>query len=630
MTQQSHAEPRRLVLIALTLFIGGALAAGGPGYAQPSHGLEPVAGEPALAGRLTDLNGTAVEGAVVLILRASEPTWPPDLDLDQADPGVRTDADGQFVAYLPPGRYTVAALKDGYDVLVTEAYSGTSRFVRLKMRRTTLPFGGRGLPGERGSRWLLRPQQADVLRDRTAEPLPMIFAADPVDGSGRAGAVEHARGGATAADVFASLDGRVQQVIGTGLLPGLGASTGTEPIRDTAVEVRAPLSRTLAWNAQARSLRSDSRLEGSTEPLSERSDRLAFGVDRFGSDDLLLRGRVRAGYAVDGIGMGQVSDRVLEGQGELKLPDGETRLAVAMQAWSTRSGFSGDDMLLLNPPPGGDAAARVAGQGAALYTGTRVAFPTGLAVDYGLEYRADRFMNGARVVPRVAVARPLNDERTLSIEGEVLLDGSDPGGRLAVHGRPGVNLWVDAGVSVLPADALQRIGGDAQALESAPSSSPPVEPAGSRSCERRTLDLALSRDFGVLSGSLSGTVGRTGRREVPLVVEGPLPLVSFGDERFYETRVGVNTKRSETHMEIAYRRVAADGPTDGEPAAASDYRRVDLVVAQGLPAPRALYGAKLQALISWQGLDTDALRGAAGTVVAGTATRLTGGVGLTF
>jgi hypothetical protein len=629
MTKQSYSEPRRLVLTGLILIIGGALAAG-PGFAQPSHGLEPAAAdEPALAGRLTDLNGTAVEGAVVLVLRASEPTWPPDLDLDDADPGVRTDADGWFVAHLPPGRYTVAALKDGFDVLVTEAYSGGGRFVRLKMHRTTMPFGSRNPPGERGSPWLLRPQQADVLRDLSAGPLPVVFAENPPARDEDSDPQEHARR-TTAADLFGSMDGRILQVFGAGLLAGLGSSAGTDPTRDTAVELRAPLSQTLAWNAQARSLRSDSRPEGTIDPLSERSDRLAFGLDRSGSDDLLVRGRVRAGYAEDGIGMGEIDDRVVEGQGDLRLPDGETRLAVAVQAWSTRSDFSGDDMLMLGAPGGASASTRATGDGAALYAGTRVAFESGLAVDYGLEYRADTFTRGARVVPRIAVARPLNDERSLTIEGEVLLDGSDPGGRLAVHGRPGADLMIDAGVSVLPADALQQIGAGALAASGTPPTAPLVEPAGSRSCERRTLDLSLSRDFGVVSGSLSGSVGRTGRRAVPLVIEGPVPIVSLGDERFYETRLGVSTRRSETHMEIAYRRVAGDGDALGEPAAGSDYSRVDLLVAQGLPAPRGLYGAKLQALFAWQGLDYDALRGTAGAFVAGTAARLTGGVGLTF
>jgi hypothetical protein len=602
MTKKSQSGARRLILPGLILFIGGALA-GGSGFAQPGHG-------PAIAGRLTDLNGMAVEGALVLVLRASEPTWPPDPSFDDQEAGMRTDEDGQFFAPLPPGRYTVAAIKDGFDVLVTEAYSGSSRFVRLKIRRTTMPFG-RLLPAEKRAQWWLLPQTADVLHDRAADPLPVVF--DPPETAGQARST-------TAADVFGAMDGRILQVFGAGLLPGLGASGGVDATRDTTVEVRAPLSPTLAWNAQARSLRSDSRLEGAAGPLSERSDRLAFGIDRFGPDDRLVRGGVRAGYAQDGLGPGTVDDRVFEGQGDLRLPDGETRLAVAVQAWSTRSDFLGDDR-------------RTAGEGGAVYAGTRLAYATGLAVDYGLEYRADTFTGGARVVPRVAVARPVNDDRSLSVEGEILLDGSDPGGRLAVHGRPGGELMLDAGVSVLPSDALQQIGAVAQPSEGAPA--PPVEPAGSRSCERRTLDLTLSRDFGSVSGSLSGSVGRTGRRAVPLVVEGPLPLVSFGDERFYETRLGLSTKRSETHMEIAWRRVEADGPADGAPpqsgaAGGSDYRRVDLLVAQGLPAPRMLSGARLQALFSWQGLDYDALRGAAGAMAAGTASRLTGGVGLTF
>jgi hypothetical protein len=85
-------------------------------------------------------------------------------------------------------------------------------------------------------------------------------------------------------------------------------------------------------------------------------------------------------------------------------------------------------------------------------------------------------------------------------------------------------------------------------------------------------------------------------------------------------------------MQLGYRSVSAeDDPLPAPSGAARDYRRLDLVVSQGLPSPRALVGARLHALVAWQGLDyvaADAAPG--GAMLAGVASRLTGGVGLSF
>ena len=83
-------------------------------------------------------------------------------------------------------------------------------------------------------------------------------------------------------------------------------------------------------------------------------------------------------------------------------------------------------------------------------------------------------------------------------------------------------------------------------------------------------------------------------------------------------------------MQLGYRHVASDEA--GAPGAVSnpDYRRLDLVVAQTLPSPRALLGAELRALVAWQEVSYDAWLAGAGTPTSGIASRLTGGVGLSF
>ena len=82
-------------------------------------------------------------------------------------------------------------------------------------------------------------------------------------------------------------------------------------------------------------------------------------------------------------------------------------------------------------------------------------------------------------------------------------------------------------------------------------------------------------------------------------------------------------------MQFGYRRVAADD-AGSEGATGPAYRRLDLTVAQTLPSPRALLGAELRALLAWQEVSYDAWLAGSGVPASGLASRLTGGVGLTF
>lgn len=591
---------------------------------QPSPGGWEWVPDGTLVGRLTDFDGMAVAGATILVFPAEPPLAP----APPAPAGAlfRSDADGGFVALLPAGRYTVAAMKDGYDIALTEAHSLSSRVVRMKMKRS--PATARRPDTERGKDWLLRPQQADVLRQTAAEvPVQIVLVEAPAPS--QAGGESRNETPAPRTPFLGNADGEFMQLFGAGILPGLETTTGGDAVRDTTLSLRAPLSPTLAWSVAGRSLRNPSALSGD-DAVEGRSDRLALGLGLDGGEDARLRGRVRAGYAKDEAGEARLSDRVVEAAGDLRLADAGPRLAVALQLWDTR-GAAGGPFL-----PGASSNEMVSGEGslgegAAVYAGSRTRVGDA-AIDYGFEYRNDSMTRQPHVLPRLGLgyARPGGDP--LSVRADLLIDATSPGARCALEAAPRGALQIAAAVAVLPANALDAVAA-ADAADPAPlrPTSAMVTPAGARSADRREAFLLLARTFGGFSGSLSGTLGRTGPRAVPLVEDGPVPIVSYGNEHFSETRLGVSAARTSTRMELALRRVASEGgdPANGD-AAGSAYRRVDVLVAQALPAPRLLPGARLEAMLAWQGMDSNHFDAGTGRPLTGPVTRLTGGVGLSF
>ena len=579
--------------------------------AQPAAVIESALAGTPLFGRLTDLDGMAVAGATILVFRTPEPGLPADPTDPDGEPMLRSDADGGFVALLRPGRYTVAAMKDGYDIVLTEAHTLSSRVVRMKMKRS--PAVARRPDEERGTGWMFRAQQPDVLRDEAAAPPVSIVLLTPPARAGGDGPFDASRPG-PAAGFLGNADGEIAQLVGAGLIPGLEGSGG-DAVRDTTVTLRAPLSESIAWSVAGRTLRNEGPAQDDGT-IAARSDRLALGMSLDGGPDALLRGRARAGYAADAAGTDRISDRVIEAEGDVRLADSTTRLAVALQVWSTNS----------------EADTTTTGEGASVYAGSRSRVGERLDVDYGFEYRAGTPGSSARAVPRIGFGYARTEGEPLTLRADLLLDATLPGARMAITARPGGQVDLAASLTFLPANALDAV---APAAASDPAlsrmRSAAVEAAGARSADRRALDLSLAKTFGPLSGSLSGSIGRTGRRAVPLVEDAPLPMVSYGEERFYETRVGVGSARTATRMELGYRRVAADPEeSEGSAGAGVAYSRMDVLLAQGLPSPRLLSGARLSALLSWQGLDYEHLDAGAGVLLTGLASRLTGGVGLSF
>ena len=562
-----------------------------------------------LVGRLIDANGTSVAGATVMVFPATANRMAPDSVL------LKTDASGGFATLLPPGRYMVAAVKRGFDVSMTEVHSLSGRMLQMRLRPSP-PAGRRPAP-DLGADLMVPGERSDVLRDEDPILAPAIFVTRkdddgpldrPAAGAGAAATRDPSRA------LLGALDGELMQSLGAGELLGLESGAPIDAARATTLSLRAPLRPDVGWQVDGRSLRSRNDIPEDSERLAGRSDRMAFTLARAPQSGQGLRGRMSAGLGNESAGDLLSRDATVQGDGEIGYGARGASLAVALHAWGSRTGVG--EM--------SDAT------GLALYAGDRRALGARTRLDYGLEYRDDSVSGQGRMVPRLGVSHQAGFETPVTVSSEILLDPARPGGRLAIEGRPGNVLTVAASVSMMPANAA--VVPDALGPEAGPTRA--LDPAAMNTADMREVDLSLSGEFGPLSGSLTGSLGRTGARDVPLIEQGPLPLVSYGGERFYETRVGIAYRPWSTEMQLGFRCVSAeDDPLPEQTGAARDYRRLDLVVSQGLPSPRALVGARLHALVAWQGLDYVAapvVTAPGGAQLAGVASRLTGGVGLSF
>jgi hypothetical protein len=562
-------------------------------------GGEVRASESAITGKLIDAGGTAIPGATVLVFYSQ----------GQAAAAVHSATDGSFTAMLPPGRYVVAAVKRGYEISLTEVYAVPDRVVRLRLQESVAGMADRprDLEGA-GTDWLIRQQGADVLRDQGGA-FPVLAAYSP----DRAPA-----GRDLARDLLDVIDGDVVQIFGAGDLLGILDSAGSskEMERSTALALRAPLSTSLTWGLEGQSGRSGFPLEEGS--LASGSDRLAVGVD-YGSADRPISGRLRGGFGNDLAGDARVDQRLLEGTGEIAFPGGEHQLVVALRAWSGEADLTGGSYLTLDALGAGLAQAPpMTGEGGTIYTGDRMSLDPSTSFDYGLEYHGDSLSGESRLVPRVGMSRRVAGASDIMVRSELLLDPVHPGGRVTFEGVPQARTQIAASLSLLPAHS--GLAAD-PVPEGAPNRAQNVRLSPESNADSRQIDVALGRDFGMLSGSVSGSVGRTGTRTMPLVESGSVPIVSFGAESFYETRIGVAYKPWETRMEVGYRHVASE----------LDYHQLNLMLSRNLPAPRSLLGARLRALLEWQSLAYDTLLAGNGPgPISGLTSRLSGGVGLSF
>ncbi|HUD72023.1 MAG TPA: carboxypeptidase-like regulatory domain-containing protein [Dongiaceae bacterium] len=589
--------------------------------------------ESTVTGRLTDTSGVALAGATILVFPAAP--------AEGTDPGacaqLRTDPDGGFVAFLPPGRYLVAAVKPGYDVSLTEVHSLASRVLRMRIE----PNRGGDPRRQRTGRdldWILRGERDDILRSEAPAIPPALLVArgddsgprvdgggtDPA-GSGAAMRVAAAR--PAGRDLFGAVDGQFVQSVGTGDLSGFTGGSAADGDRSTRLDLNAPINPRLAWDFAGATNRTEATTDEIGAPMGGGVDRLLAGATYQPAPGGSLAGAVHAGVGHSLAGSASGASRLLAAEGSFRPGAGEP-IELGVRTWSTEiDPGDGRYLTFANSTPA--AALEAAGEsGVGLYAGSRHDFGPRTLLRYGVEY-LDRGDLGRSAVPRVGMRQAIEGSADLAVEGELWIDPDRPGGRLALAATPGQGLRMTAALFVLPEYGTAAGLGSAPigADFGGPGGASAVDPVGA---SRRAVDLSIARDFGPLSGHLAGGVGRTGARSTPAIEPGPLPIVSVGAEHWYETRLGVAWKPSRTEMQLGYRRVASDEP--GDPGAVSnpDYRRLDLMVAQTLPSPRALLGADLRALLAWQEVSYDAWFAGSGAPTSGIASRLTGGVGLSF
>ena len=582
-----------------------------------------VASDGTLAGRLIDSRGTAVADATILVFPAGGSV--------QIDPPARlqSDARGAFSASLPEGRFVVAAVKRGYEISFAQVCTRTSRVLRMRLRPTEPkragadPLDARVLDEE----WFLRQQRADVLRDEEASIADVTYEnpAD-VDEGPAAANLERA--------LLGPVDGDLAHSFAAENLLGMvdGAADSDDGARTTALTLHAPLNRQLAWSLDGMSGRSRIALPDGAGRLTGASDRLAAGID-YRSVEGERTAALRGWFGTATAGASRIHQRSLEGTGEMALGSGAThRLAVGLRAWGGEADFGDGTFLTLDrTASAATEMERVDARGYNLYAGERLQLGELTQMDYGLEYRTDSQAGEDRAVPRLGVSRVLlaGSAKEMSVRSDLLLDPGRPGGRLAIQAAPHEQIRVSASLAFLPPNAFIDIEA---AVPGRPAARELPSP-GQSSAATREVDVQVAADLGALEGSLSGTVGRAGERSLPVIEEGPLALVLFGSERFYETRLGIGYRPWEARMEIGFRRVASEsrpepGPPIGPPL---DYRRLDLMLSKVLPSPRSILGGRLRALVEWQGLEYQSLLAAnGGSLLTGVTGRLSGGVGLTF
>jgi len=590
-----------------------------------------VAGESAVSGRLTDSRGAALSGATILVFPVGMPDGLAGCAgaarvaghaIDGAPPCalLKTDLDGGFVVLLPPGRYMVAAVKQGYEVSITEMHSLATRVLRMRLEPSPAEAGSPRAGRARGIDWVLRGTPNDVLKTEDAALSPaFVVAANAPAGAAPPAAPASAPPAPTAP--LGALDGEFTQSLTAGDLPGMASASVGDAGRATTLAVRAPVDERLAWSFAGASARAQAGLTGTGAAITGGSDRMLAGAE-YGAAADALRGVVRAGVGRAMGGSAEVHDRLMAAAGSIETSAGGDPIEVAVQAWSARADLGAGGFVTLDGVAAGAPAAPVSGGGLSVYAGSRHDFGAATAMRYGVEYRDDTLGGGSRVVPRVGMSHAIAGAGGVAFSGEVLLDPGSPGGSVGIESGTADTLRIAAVVAVMPefAPAAATMTGVMAGVAAAP--------MAALAAGRRSVDVSLARDFGALGGSLTGGFGRTDRRSMPAIEDGPMPIVSLGAERYYQTRVGVAWRPSATEMQLGYRRVEAEPAAAG--AAGGDYRMIDFMVSQGLPAPRALNGARLRALVAWQGVAYDALLAGAGAPVSGLASRLSGGVGLSF
>lgn len=642
-----------------------------------------LASEPQILGKITDRDGVVVADAMVFLTPVNGP------ERAQYSPirALRSDQKGAFYAALPAGRYRVAAVKPGYDVAMTDIHSRARGVLTLEMTRSPGLFPGRGSPGatgeDLGSGWILRQQRDNVLR-ATEASLNEVRQAVPASGSE-----------GWAAALFAPLDGHfVQQFSGGASMTddgeaALGRTTGLSIAGALAEESGWRFD---GWSGRSYDEVDDagSRLENRNNRAAVGVDYRLGGRDTV-TGDLWYGARRYMVEAGDGTTEGteqaqrsialrsrwerQVDDdAALYVEGEFfhtdaRLPDQQAvdrriedrhwlaatglalsagdhsiDLAVATEQydydlWDQGVFLYGNEVV---PGPGIDT-----GAGPAFSVRAADRWQTGALteVSYGLRYHNQPRSGATFMVPRVGVTVTPPGSSGVVLRSEVLyrLDG-DPGPvaptggesdrfgyLIGIERRPGRSddrLHLAASYSFRPfADG--RPAGGLSGRGVSPGTAPLV--LGDGSTSHHEVEVELGHAFGVFRGGLAGKVGVAEGRLTPAMNEAPIQLLTDGEARYYQTQLWAACVQTDTEVQVDYRRVLAEERLAAPGVEPSDYRRLDLVVYQQIPGPRALGEARLRVLMAYRGFDYDSLYdGPEGATISGRASRLTGGLDISF
>jgi hypothetical protein len=271
-------------------------------------------------------------------------------------------------------------------------------------------------------------------------------------------------------------------------------------------------------------------------------------------------------------------------------------------------------------------------------------------LNYGLGYHNDLTSGSAYVVPRVGLTTTLLEAGDLRVRSAVMYrvddtrpsppvlsaaDGRDAhpeGGRLGyeigVERRPEHRLQFAATLSYRPFQ--ETIDQERAATSSAGLFDEGELVMADAAAGRHEMGIEMQRGFGFVRGILMGSVGRVQGRLSPVLEEGPLLELQAGQARYYLTVLKAMIEPTETEVRIDYRRVVGqlEAPESGA-GAAVDYRRLDFAVFQDLPFS-PLPNARWRVLMAYQGLLYDSIERSSSLPGSAAASRVTGGVDISF
>ena len=371
----------------------------------------------------------------------------------------------------------------------------------------------------------------------------------------------------------------------------------------------------------------------------------AAGVDPFAFD--------RA-PAPAGLPQHAVDRSLLAGSG-VRFDVGGHHLELEVRSRRYRYELRDQGVLLYNPNDSWSVAETgTAGQSVSLHGGDAWRVAPRYALSYGLGYHAGPDAQAGCLVPRMGLTRDPSRPGGIRLSSDILWridpsgsSGSAGGDRLEMATQPlepgrlgylvGIEMRPDQGLQIAASlsyrpfeEGFDDDGGRIRSTSGVWGDAPLF--LGDGRTGRREIDLQLARRFGPVSGSLSGRVGQARGQLTPVLLQAPIQVTAPGELRYVLTSLRALYMPTDTEIQVEYRRVSADALSGfPDPGAVLDYSRLDLAVYQDMPWLRNVVNARWKLLMAYQGLNYGAQRRAAGgSLPSGTASRLTGGVNVSF